>query len=239
MKEQIEALVQLQDIDDQANKAMIELKKGQEKLSALEISLKELAGNVSIQKEELHTVQQRQRELEGEIEDGKALADRSRERLSSIKSNREYKALLREIDDGTKRISEMEDQVMECMTQIDEKEKGLATLEEECKAVETTLQDEQAEVKTRTKEVDAQVKGYEKSRTKLCKTVRPEVLARYNMVLQGRNSVAMAAVEEAVCKACHMGIPPQTYNELQVGDRLLCCPHCERILYWKKDESEE
>ncbi|MBI9075987.1 MAG: hypothetical protein JEZ02_11285 [Desulfatibacillum sp.] len=233
MKEQIQALVQLQDIDDQANKVQIELEKGQKKLTALNSDLEELAEKISIQQEELRAVQKRQRELEGEIEGAKALAERSRERLSSIKSNREYKALLREIDDGSKRISDMEEQVMEIMTQTEETEKILAGLKEERKAVETAVQDEQAEVAARTTEVAKKIKSYENSRKKVSETVQPEILSRYNLILRSRNSVAMAAVENGVCKACHMGIPPQTYNELQIGDRMLFCPHCERILYWR------
>ena len=236
MKEQIQALVQLQDIDDQANKVQIELDEGQQKLTALNNDLNELAEKISIQTEEMQAVQKRQRELEGEIEAAKALAERSRERLSSIKSNREYKALLREIDDGTKRISDMEEEVMEIMTQIEESEKVLAGLKEDKKAVETAAKDEEAEVVSRSADVKKKLKSFEASRAKICEIVQPEILSRYNLILRSRNSVAMAAVENAVCKACHMGIPPQTYNELQVGDRMLFCPHCERILYWRTNE---
>ena len=236
MKEQIQALVQLQDIDYQANKVQIELEEGRRKLNSLESDLQELAEKISIQTEEMQAVRKRQRELEGEIEAAKILAERSRERLSSIKSNREYKALLREIDDGTKRISDMEEEVMEIMTQVEEAEKVIAGLEEEKKAVETAVQDEAAEVSARSADVEKKLKTFESSREKICKMVEPQILSRYNLILRNRDSMAMAAVEDAVCKACHMGIPPQTYNELQVGDKMLFCPHCDRILYWRKIE---
>jgi predicted nucleic acid-binding Zn-ribbon protein len=238
VKEQIQALVQLQDIDDQANKVQIELEEGRAKLTSLETDLQELAEKISIRTEEMQAVQKRQRELEGEIEAAKALAERSRERLSSIKSNREYKALLREIDDGSKRITEMEEEVMEIMTQVEETQKVISGLEEEKKAVATAVEDEAANVSSRSADVEKKLKTFESSRAKICASVEPQILSRYNLILRNRDSMAMAAVEDAVCKACHMGIPPQTYNELQVGDRLLFCPHCDRILYWRKPEEE-
>ncbi|ACL04764.1 zinc ribbon domain-containing protein [Desulfatibacillum aliphaticivorans] len=238
MKEQIQALVQLQDIDNQANKVQIELEEGRAKLTSLETDLQELAEKISIQTEEMQAVQKRQRELEGEIEAAKALAERSRERLSSIKSNREYKALLREIDDGSKRIADMEEEVMEIMTQVEETQKVISGLEEEKKAVATAVEDETANVSSRSADVEKKLKTFESSRSKICASVEPQILSRYNLILRNRDSMAMAAVEDAVCKACHMGIPPQIYNELQVGDRMLFCPHCDRILYWRKPEEE-
>jgi predicted nucleic acid-binding Zn-ribbon protein len=33
-----------------------------------------------------------------------------------------------------------------------------------------------------------------------------------------------------------MAIPPQKFNELIRGDKLMNCPNCARIMYWAEDE---
>ncbi|CAD7771580.1 C4-type zinc ribbon domain protein [Candidatus Methanoperedenaceae archaeon GB37] len=48
-----------------------------------------------------------------------------------------------------------------------------------------------------------------------------------------RNGRAVVSVNDAVCEGCHMHIPPQNYNELLKCDKLMTCPSCQRIIYWK------
>ena len=36
-----------------------------------------------------------------------------------------------------------------------------------------------------------------------------------------------------------MNIPPQLYNELQRSEQILCCPNCNRILYWEEGANGE
>ena len=45
----------------------------------------------------------------------------------------------------------------------------------------------------------------------------------------------MSAVVGGVCQTCHMGIPPQRFNELRRGDALMSCSNCKRIIYWADD----
>lgn len=236
MKDQIASLVQMQKINDEAGNIRTELAKGEEKLSALKNDLNEILGLINKQKEDRQTMRQRQRELEADMEDCEALAQKSQERLSAIKNNREYKALLREIDDGKKRVSEMEDQVMECLDQIEEKNKSLIDLEEQHKAVETSMEDEKASVDIHRTEGEKKISRFETTLKKLAKTMPPNLLARFKNTLKTRNGKALAPVDNGVCMGCNMGIPPQMYNELQIGDKLMYCPHCERIIYWVNDK---
>jgi len=52
------------------------------------------------------------------------------------------------------------------------------------------------------------------------------------MIKARRNGIAIVAVSRGICSGCHMNIPPQLYNELQRSEQILCCPNCNRILYW-------
>ena len=63
-----------------------------------------------------------------------------------------------------------------------------------------------------------------------------QLLEKYERIKINREGVGMALVNNATCSECHLGIPPQMYNELQKQDSLNFCPNCQRIIYWKKAE---
>jgi hypothetical protein len=55
---------------------------------------------------------------------------------------------------------------------------------------------------------------------------------RYEFIRQRRNGTAIAPVREGVCLGCNMNVLPQQFIDLQKGEEILQCPHCQRILYW-------
>ena len=80
--------------------------------------------------------------------------------------------------------------------------------------------------------------GLEEQRKKLRKVVPAQLLKRYEFIRQRRNGTAIAPVYEGVCFGCHMNILPQQFIDLQKGEEILQCPHCQRILYWREEEEE-
>jgi predicted nucleic acid-binding Zn-ribbon protein len=73
----------------------------------------------------------------------------------------------------------------------------------------------------------------------LVQAIESHLLANYKRIRRGSGGVALSLVNNATCSECHMGIPPQMYNELQRQDALQHCPHCQRIIYWKEVEPTE
>jgi predicted nucleic acid-binding Zn-ribbon protein len=65
------------------------------------------------------------------------------------------------------------------------------------------------------------------------------LLKRYEFINQRRNGGAIAEVRQGVCTGCHMNILPQQFIDLQKGEEILQCPHCQRILYWLGDDEGE
>jgi len=65
----------------------------------------------------------------------------------------------------------------------------------------------------------------------------PELLKRYNFLKDRKGGKAISAVIKGVCQSCNMGIPPQRFNELIKGEKVLTCPNCDRLIYWGDDEA--
>lgn len=236
MKEHIEKLIKLQDIDDETSKVKAVMEDSAKRLDGFREKLSDLEKLVSEQNEAKAAIERRQRILESEVADIRILSKRSQERLASIKNMREYKALQREIDDGKRRVEEMEKELTELLEKLTEVDGALEELSSEQESLTDILNQEQ-------EAVDKEMKGGEKrlsqlsaDRGEVAAAVPAQLFRTYQMVLRATGGSALAAVTASVCKGCNMNIPPQTYNELQRGDAMKLCPHCERILYWKQEE---
>lgn len=236
MKEQIIKLVKLQDIDDEAIRIRVRIEDSTKRLKGHEAKLADVDRQVAALTEKKDDLAKRQRTLEAEAEDNRRLIKRSQERLMSIKNSREYRALQREIDDGKRRISEMEDQTVAFMEEIEGLDKELAALMEERGDLDAIYRQEKDSVESEVSEGQKRLTELDASKDEVAKDVPSDLFSRYQLILRSAGGRAVVPVITSVCKGCNMNIPPQVYNELQRGEELKQCPHCERIIYWKQEE---
>ena len=73
-------------------------------------------------------------------------------------------------------------------------------------------------------------------RGEFVQTIDQELLKKYLFLKERKGGQAISPVVGGVCQTCHMGIPPQKFNELIKGHSLLACPNCDRIIYWGEDQ---
>ncbi len=236
MKKQIGLLVELQSKDQATDRLRWRIPEGPERLQGLERERQRLEGEVEDDKIRIQELNKAQREYEAEIEDGTAHIKKSRGRLMNIKNNKEYRALIREIEETEKENAKKEDRVLDCLEELEKlnkeleaKEKGLSAMQDNLKSEEVTVTKEVALVQKELSDMD-------KSRVKLMQTIDSQLLAKYEQIKAGSGGMAVALVNNATCSECHLSIPPQMYNELQRQDTLKFCPNCQRIIYWKGSE---
>ena len=59
-----------------------------------------------------------------------------------------------------------------------------------------------------------------------------DYLDRYHRIAGARGGVAVAAVSNQSCEACHVRIRPQVLAEIRTGREIIICENCSRILYY-------
>jgi len=239
LREQIAYLVQLQGIDDEAGLVRARLSVCANRLKELEVQLSGLSVRLESQQAERRQLQARQKDLTYKIEDANRLSKKAEKRLMEIKTSREYRALQRELEDAKGNIREMEEEVIVCMERSEELDKSIAALSGEHGELEKIYLQEK-------KDVDAEVAGKEgrleeltAGREEIAGQMRPQLFQRYQRILIAMSGRAVVAVVSSVCRGCNMNVPPQIYNDLQKGEDLKYCPHCERIIYWKQEDEED
>ncbi|NVL90639.1 MAG: hypothetical protein HWN69_06540 [Desulfobacterales bacterium] len=237
MKEQIELLVKLQEEDREADRLKWQIRQGPERIRVLGKELQTIEEDIEADERRIQDLKKSQRQYEADIEDGLAHTRKSRGRLMNIKNNREYRALLKEIEETKKENTAKEDMILSCLEELEglneeleTKGKSLIAMQDRIKSEETTINKEVARFQE-------ELSDMEKSRKNLIQTIDSRLLAKYKQIKARSGGIAIALVYNATCSECHLSIPPQMYNELQKQDTLKLCPHCQRILYWKKAEA--
>ena len=236
MEAKMKLLIGLQDCDIRIRDAQ---NKKEEKPIRIERLQKELDQSGSQLKAELNQLELNSRARRGseqEIEQLESRIIKSNIKLNNIKSNKEYTAALKELADLEKAKTLMEDGLIEIMEQIETLEQKCVSNKTKEELLKKNFEMERDEILKEMKALDEVLESLERERADFCKAVDEGLLKRYDILRQHKEGLAISPVVKGICQACHMGIPPQKFNELIRGDGLMSCPYCSRIIYWGEDE---
>lgn len=188
----------------------------------------------------LEEQEKNRRTKELDVEDRVEKLKKYQGQLLGVKTNKEYSALLAEIKGVKTKNSLAEDDILELMESIERAKNAITETHREIEQEkERTKQVKQA------KEVEhaelQKVLGEEQEkRNQIAVTIEEKLLKEYARLLQLRNGVAVALVEEeGVCNGCRVALTPQMFAEVKTGEYLHRCPTCFRFLYWSGNSRPE
>jgi predicted nucleic acid-binding Zn-ribbon protein len=234
---ELSKLIEVQELDKVLQEVTQELERLPEELKTEEAALEDLKAQQTAHLQEMENLKGQRRDTETEtaqMEDG---IKKSRGRLMEIKSNIEYKAMIKEIAFKEDQRDKQETRVLEIMEQMEAQKRALGEVEEQLQESQAALAQRSTAVAAAVKKLKQQLAGLEDQRKKMRKGVPAQLLKRYEFIRQRRNGTAIAPVFDGVCFGCHMNILPQQFIDLQKGVEILQCPHCQRILYWQEAET--
>ncbi len=230
------ALIGLQSCDSRIMDIQDSKEKGPLKIQELEEGLNVMEGRLEEEIKQLEEHKRKRRNVEQEIEEIENRIEKSNEKLTNIKSNKEYQAALKEIDGLGAKKSLLEDNAIDIMEEIEIFEKRNIATNEEMEELKEGFENARNEIFEELKALDQDLAILERERERLSQAIDSDLLKRYNHIRKHKGGVAISPVIKGICQACHMGIPPQKFNELIRGKELMSCPHCMRIIYWGEDE---
>lgn len=236
MEALIKHLISLQGCDDQANEIKKKMTVGPARLKALEQEVAQVEKQLNEELGKVDSVKREKRTLEQEIEDLENQTEKSNVKLAGIKSNKEYGAALKEIEDLGRKKATCEERVIEIMEELEALKDTCDSINTKKEAATKKLGQDQKDIQNELKTLDRKFKNHEKERVRIRKEIDKDILKKYDFICDHKEGTGISAVINSVCQTCHMGIPPQKFNELMRGDALMNCPHCSRLIYWGDDE---
>ncbi len=168
-----------------------------------------------------HTTMQRQRMRKVEGEAAKSRADAAL--LAAFQHERQ--SLRRE-------IGEAEEEGLQFVERADELKARVEALDAEIAEAETVFTEFSGNVDTESAEAGKRLEELNAEREKrLGGSLPPDVLDVYERLLQAREGVALAELDQRVCQGCYMSVPANVFVRLSRAVDLVQCPSCDRILY--------
>ncbi|MBU0676359.1 MAG: hypothetical protein KJ950_17110 [Proteobacteria bacterium] len=233
MKEAIESLKALQEVD-------LEIRKIEQEMATDNAEIERQQASIATRKVAIEDLTAKieqgvltRRSLETAVEESQILIKDRQNKLMNVQTNREYQSILKEIEDAKTANREREDELVRLMEQAEfyqQKKDGQVAL---CKAEETTLSADTTKSTQVAEKLSKKRETKLKNRVTKAKKVPANLLKKYELIREKRDGIAMAGVNNGVCHGCYMNVPPQLYNELLREDKLHSCPTCNRMLFYQ------
>ncbi len=239
MHEQIRVLMLLQNMDGQIREKTIAREELLAEIETREKGIKENRADGGTLRAEWEKKDKLRRDKEKELQDEGRKAAEKRMKMAQIKNIKEMQALQREIDLIKQGNSQLEDELISVLEELEaegnilkEKEEGLKAMEEEWRG---KRQDSEAQLA----ELDQAVTEASKTRGETASQLNGDLIGRYELIFARRGGIAVVMASGGICQGCHMNIPPQLWNEIIRSDKLILCPSCHRIIYYQPPVSDD
>lgn len=238
MNADLERLIALQKLDTKIAEQEKILKSMPEEIELARSGLEKAEGDLKVFDDEIEADKKRRKELEAEVEDLQDKIAKAKAKLPQVKTNVEYRAILKEQETLEKNINALEDEQLELMEKIEGRTGGRQELSDTVNSEKEKFEKIKAEKEKEIAQAKSHLEGLGKDREATLSQINPSVLKEYEKVLKTREGMGVAKVRENLCLGCNQLIPPQLYYQIRTSDELFRCPHCNRFLYFALQEAE-
>lgn len=234
MNPQLQRLIELQNTDSE----ITELDRGKaaipQQIESGKSDLKEKQEELKQAEGVLAELQKKRKDLEMEVATENDHIAKTKSKLPAVKTNKEYTAILTEVDAVKEKISVLEDKELELMEELEEKEKRIPAFKAQCKEEEENFNAYKAKKEAEAKRTEEELEVLRARRHAAAGGIEEKLLGQYNKVFKARDSLAVVTIKENICQGCHSQILPQQVIDVKMGETINQCEQCSRILYWEE-----
>ncbi len=234
MNEQLGYLIRLQDLDDRIRVRREEARRIPQQLGEIDRRAEENKAGIETARQALEEAQKAKRERDQDLEDGGRKVEKLKARTSEIKTNKEYQALLKEIETAEQESKTVEDDILKLMERIDGAAGEIKAAEQRVAEESSALDGERARLEEERGRVAAELAAIEKERAELAARIDAAAMAEYDRLAGPRNGKVVVEARSESCSGCFMSIPPRTFVTVKKNETIIACPNCARILYFKE-----
>jgi predicted nucleic acid-binding Zn-ribbon protein len=232
MNPDLNRLIQLQKLETTADEARRKIADHPQRIEAFDARLAAAREAVAAAKAQLTDAQTSRRAEEKEVAIVQARLAKYKDQLLEVKTNREYQAMLHEIETAQNDVKAREDRILESMMASDELGAAAKKAETDLKVVEKEVGAERQALEQEVAALDAELERTAKAREGLAREISQPALAIFEQVAKGRKGIAVSEARDGMCMICHVRLRPQVFNEVRRNDTLIQCDSCRRILFF-------
>ena len=229
----LQTLISLQAIDTRIAALEADAARLPKEIAAIHADVDDAKKQVEQAKARLDAARKDQRAKEKDLEVVQAKRSKNEARLYEVKTNKEYSAVLIEIEEIKQEKARMEEEVLVLMEAQERLTGDIREAEGRFKQRESEGRSQEATLKEQLRGIEADLTGVRTERKELAGQLPGPILADYDRILRARGGLALVPVTRPnFCGACRMTITPQRLQELRAQSSLIPCESCGRYIYW-------
>ena len=182
-------------------------------------------------RQQLAANQAARRDIEKELALHQGRLSKYKDQLMSVKTNREYQAMQKEMETAQHEILAFEERMLERMIEFDDLAAAVKDAEATFAALKKSVEDERVQLRRQAADAAASLTTLAAERAALVPTVPADLLTMFDKLIKHRGSVAVVEVRDGRCAACQVRVRPQVANEIRRHEIVFQCESCQRILY--------
>ncbi len=232
----LNGLIKLQSVQNRLGAAKAKLTRCRRNVIIQENHIRSLQNTVEAKKEELQLTKIQSDRLELELKTADEIIVKLRATLNTSKTNKEYAAVLTQLNTTKADNSKTESQVLELMKDIEADENEIKAIQSQIEAEKEKLEQIRKESETTGSKYQAEIDEIQAQWNEVAKEIPSEPLEIFKRVAETYDGEAIAVIEQqnqgggCTCGGCFMSITIETINLLMTKDDIIRCPNCTRIL---------
>jgi predicted nucleic acid-binding Zn-ribbon protein len=232
MNPDLEKLVRLHHVESDLKRVDAELATIPRLRQEIEDRLARDRSHLDAAKAALEGSQKARKQNETAVQDLETKRSKYKGQLMEVKTNKEYTAVLHEIEGVERDIKAREDVILEEMEKAETLAQDVKREEADFKAVEFDAKKEKAELDARAAALGGEAQRLKAERDAMAASVPEESLALYNRVAKQRGS-GVAEARDGMCQACHVRMRVQIWVEVTKNEQLFQCESCSRVVFYE------
>lgn len=238
----LDALRELQEIELQIVDIRRQLSRKDNLVGGQAAKLRNAQAQLEAEKAELRRAQAEIDEVDLDLKSRTAVINKHREQLNSVRTNKEYSAILSQLNNEKAEASRVEARGLELMGKLELRKKALAEKADQERALLARLDELKGEVAHVQRTFADKLAQLEGLRARAAARLPAEAVAHFQRLSERYEGEVLAAItatnprrHEYLCGGCNMSLSAETANAAMTRDDVITCRNCGRILYIERN----
>jgi predicted nucleic acid-binding Zn-ribbon protein len=236
---ELSQLIEIQELDLEIQRTSDRLLRIPEERERTESEFKQHAAEFLDLKSKHERTLEDRKQLEAELATTQQNHEKFERDKTRVQNEKEYTAVLREIDTARKHISSLETDILKRMEEIETLETELAARAPDVERMRAEVDVVLAAFDKEHQEASRVLAEFGERRKKLASKMPKHLFSNYERLSKLGRGQALAEVRRnGICAACRVRVRPKIFSDVRKGDQLIICENCGRILYYRIETSQ-
>jgi predicted nucleic acid-binding Zn-ribbon protein len=233
----LNGLLKLQSVENRLRAEKAKLTRCRRNVIIQENLIRSLQNALEAKKEEVQLTKVQFDRLELELKTKDETIARLRSSLNIAKTNKEYAAVLTQLNTSKADNSKIETQSLELLKDIEADEAECKDIQKQINEQKETLEQTRKESEILADKYQAEIDKIQAEWNQAARIIPKDLLEIFRRVAETYDGQAVALIEQQdnkkgaySCGGCFMGITAESVNLLMTKDDIIRCPNCTRIL---------